>query len=109
MSKPPRIWVSNATPKKGEVVRVRAQMEHVMESGLRTDPATGKVRPRNIVSRFEARLGNALLFSWEPGISIAQNPYIEFTFLARESGELNMLWKDEQGQTLTAQKAIAVS
>ena len=109
MSKPPRIWVSNASPKKGEVVRVRAQMEHVMESGLRTDPATGKVRPRNIVNRFEARLGNALLFTWEPGISIAQNPYIEFTFLARESGELNMLWKDEQGQTLNAQKAIAVS
>ena len=109
MSKPPRIWVSNATPKKGEVVRVRAQMEHVMESGLRTDPATGKVRPRNIVNRFEARLGSALLFTWEPGISIAQNPYIEFTFLARESGELNMLWKDEQGQTLNAQKAIAVS
>ena len=109
MSKPPRIWVSNASPKKGEVVRVRAQMEHVMESGLRTDPATGKVRPRNIVNRFEARLGNALLFTWEPGISIAQNPYIEVTFLARESGELNMLWKDEQGQTLNAQKAIAVS
>ena len=109
MSKPPRIWVSNANPKKGEVVRVRAQMEHVMESGLRTDPATGKVRPRNIVNRFEARLGSALLFTWEPGISIAQNPYIEFTFLARESGELNMLWKDEQGQTLNAQKAITVS
>ena len=109
MSKPPRIWVSNATPKKGEVVRVRAQMEHVMESGLRTDPATGKVRPRNIVNRFEARLGSALLFTWEPGISIAQNPYIEFTFLARESGELNMLWKDEQGQTLNSQKAITVS
>ena len=109
MSKPPRIWVSNATPKKGEVVRVRAQMEHVMESGLRTDPATGKVRPRNIVNRFEARLGSALLFTWEPGISIAQNPYIEFTFVARESGELQMQWKDEQGQTLSAQKTISVA
>ena len=108
-AKPPRVWVSNATPKKGEVLRVRAQMEHVMESGLRTDPATGKVRPRNIVNRFEARLGNTLLFSWEPGISIAQNPYIEFTFLARESGELNMVWKDEQGQTLSAHKTITVA
>ena len=54
-AKPPRVWVSNANPKKGEVLRVRAQMEHVMESGLRTDPATGKVRPRNIVNRFEER------------------------------------------------------
>lgn len=109
MSKPPRVWVSNATPKKGEVLRVRAQMEHVMESGLRTDPATGKVRPRNIVNRFEAKLGNSLLFTWEPGISIAQNPYIEFTFMARESGELHMQWKDEQGQTVSTQKTITVA
>ena len=65
--------------------------------------------PRNIVSRFEAKLGNTLLFAWEPGISIAQNPYIEFTFVARESGELNMQWKDEQGQTLSAQKTISLT
>ena len=107
--KPPRIWISNATPKKGEVLRVRAQIEHTMESGLRTDSSTGKLRPRNIVTRFEARLGNQLLFTWEPGISIAQNPYIEFTFAARESGELRMLWKDDEGQTVSAQKPITVS
>lgn len=106
--KPPRVWISNATPKKGEALRVRAQIEHIMESGLRHD-ADGKPRPRNIVTRFEARLGQALLFSWEPGISVAQNPYIEFTFLARESGELNLLWKDDQGQTVKAGKSITVS
>ena len=107
MQKPPRIWISNATPKQGEVVRVRAQIEHIMESGLRTD-AAGNIRPRNIVTRFEARLGSALLLAWEPGISVAQNPYIEFTFLARESGELHLLWKDDAGQALSAQKSIAV-
>lgn len=109
MKKPPRIWTSNATPKKGEVLRVRAQIEHTMESGLRTDPATGKIRPRNIVTRFEARLGSALLFVWEPGIAVSQNPYIEFTFLARESGELVLHWKDDSGQTLSAQKTITVA
>lgn len=108
-SKPPRIWVSNASPKKGEVLRVRAQIEHVMESGLRTDPATGKLRPRNIVNRFEARLDDALLFAWTPGISVAQNPYIEFTFLARQSGTLHFHWKDEGGQALKAEKAITVA
>ena len=105
--KPPRVWISNASPKKGEVLRVRAQIEHVMESGLRQDEA-GKIRPRNIVTRFEAHLGTALLFAWEPGISISLNPYIEFTFLARESGDLNFLWKDDTGETLTAKKAITV-
>lgn len=108
-TKPPRIWVSNATPKKGEVLRVRAQMEHVMESGLRTDPATGQVRPRNIVNRFEALLGDALLFAWTPGISVAQNPYIEFTFVARQSGTLHFHWKDDAGQSLKAEKAITVA
>ena len=107
MSKPPRIWVSNANPKKGEVLRVRAQIEHVMESGLRTDEA-GKIRPRNIVTRFEARLGPTLLFAWEPGIAVSQNPYIEFTFLARESGELHLHWKDDTGQALSAQKTITL-
>ncbi len=105
--KPPRIWISNATPKKGELLRVRAQIEHIMESGLRTD-AEGKIRPRNILTQFEAKLGNALLFAWEPGISVSQNPYIEFTFLARESGDLNFFWKDDTGETLTAKKAITV-
>lgn len=105
--KPPRVWISNASPKKGEVLRVRAQIEHIMESGLRTDEA-GKIRPRNIVTRFEARLGDALLFSWEPGISVSQNPYIEFTFLARESGELRLHWKDDAGQSVSASKSIAV-
>ena len=109
MQKPPRIWVSNVNPKKGEVLRVRAQIEHIMESGLRTDPATGKIRPRNIVTRFEAKLGSSLLFAWEPGISIAQNPYIEFTFLARTSGELNMVWKDDAGQSVSAQKTITMA
>ncbi|WP_027995125.1 thiosulfate oxidation carrier complex protein SoxZ [Simplicispira psychrophila] len=107
MQKPPRIWVSNATPAKHEVLRVRAQMEHTMESGLRQD-AEGKLRPRNIVTRFEARLGNTLLFSWEPGISVSQNPYIEFTFLARESGVLHLHWKDDTGQMLSTQKTITV-
>lgn len=108
MQKPPRIWISSTTPQKGDVLRVRAQMEHPMESGLRRD-ANGKVRPRNIVTRFEARLGSALLFVWSPGIAVAQNPYIEFTFLARDSGELTMQWKDDTGQSLSTQKTITVA
>lgn len=106
--KPPRIWISNATPKKNEVLRVRAQIEHVMESGLRTD-ANGKVRPKNIVNHFEASLGNTLIFKWDPGISISQNPYIEFTFLTRESGDLVMTWKDDAGMTMSAKKTITVA
>lgn len=109
MNKPPRIWISNPNPKAGEVVRVRAQMEHVMETGLRIDPATHQPRPRHIVTFFEAKLAGKPIFEWNLGTSISQNPYIEFTFKARQSGDLTMLWKDDQGQTLTASKPITVS
>lgn len=107
-AKPARIWISNARPAKGEVVRVRAQIEHPMESGLRSD-AAGNPRPRNIVRSFEARLGGQLLFAWEPGIGIAQNPYIEFTFAARESGELVMVWVDDQAASVEARKTLTLA
>ncbi|MDO5623094.1 MAG: thiosulfate oxidation carrier complex protein SoxZ [Pseudomonadota bacterium] len=108
--RPPRVWVSNPKPTKDEVLRVRAQIEHIMESGLRIDPDTGKPRPRHIVTRFEARFGpeRALLFAWQPGISIARNPYIEFTFIARQSGELQLHWEDDQGRTLHDKRSITV-
>lgn len=107
-NKPPRVWVSNAKPAKGELVRVRAQIEHPMESGLRLD-ANGQVRPRHIISKFEARFGPHQLMSWEPGISISPNPYIEFTFLARESGELVMVWTDEKGPSIEARRTITLA
>lgn len=110
MQKKPRIWISSTTPKAGELLRVRAQMEHIMESGLRLD-AEGKPRPRNIMNKFEARFGpdRTLLFAWAPNISIARNPYIEFTFIARQSGELHLQWTDDQGRTLQATRPITVA
>lgn len=108
MTKPPRIWVSNLKPVNNEVVRVRAQIEHPMESGLRTDE-TGNIRPRYILSKFEAKFGKNMLFLWEPSISVAPNPYIEFTFMARQSGELVMVWSDEKGLSLEARRMITIS
>ena len=108
MKQPPRVWVSNENPQAGDILRVRAQIEHPMETGLRTDPATGQIRPRHILNHFEAKLDEALLFVWDPGTSIAQNPYIEFNLKAHRSGRLQLLWRDDQGATLSATKTITV-
>ncbi len=108
MSRPPRIWMSSATPAKGEIVRVRAQIQHVMESGLRLD-LDGSPIPRRMLTRFEAMFNGALLMEWLPEIGISQNPYIEFTFAARESGTLRMVWRDDQGLKLEAEREIALA
>lgn len=103
----PRIWISNATPKRGELVRVRALIEHRMESGMRVGD-DGELVARNIVSRFEARLDNDLLFVWQPETAVSQNPYIEFTFAAVRSGELTMTWTDDDGAVVSGGRSLAV-
>lgn len=108
MANPPRIWISNETPAQGEIVRVRAQVVHVMESGLRLDE-TGAPIPRDTLERFEARLGAAVLLDWQPETAVAQNPYIEFTFKARESGILKMTWTDARGIFAEAEKEITLA
>lgn len=104
----PRIWISNASPAYGEMVRVRALIEHRMESGMRLD-AEGKTIPRNIVSQFESRLDDELLFTWQPETAVSQNPYIEFTFVARRSGELRLRWVDDTGQVIDGSKSLTVT
>lgn len=103
----PRIWISNDAPKQGEVVRVRALIEHRMESGMRLD-ANGNTIPRNIVSTFEVSLDDELLFTWQPETAVSQNPYIEFTFVARKSGELGMKWVDDEGAVINGSKTLTV-
>lgn len=106
MSKP-RIWISNANPAANEVVRVRALVEHRMESGLRLD-STGEKITRNIVNKLEAKLDGALLFTWQPETAVSQNPYIEFTFVATQSGELQMQWVDDEGHTINSTTTLTV-
>lgn len=105
---PARIWLSNATPEAGELVRVRAMITHRMETGLRLD-ADGKATEKNIIHTFTAKLDDELLFSWYPETAISQNPYIEFTFVARRSGELNLKWTADNDEVFTGSSRLTLS
>ncbi len=103
-----RVWISTKTPKAGELVRVRALVTHRMETGLR--PAEdGSTKERNIIHTFEAKLNDQLLFSWFPETAISQNPYIEFTFKANQTGRLSMQWTDDEGQVITDDLELSLS
>ncbi|MBK4216854.1 thiosulfate oxidation carrier complex protein SoxZ [Paracoccus caeni] len=104
---PPRIWISNETPAQGEVVRIRAQIVHPMETGFRID-AAGQPMPENLLQGFQAHLDDDLLMEWQPETAISQNPYIEFTFAARRSGALRMVWTDQSGDIATVTREITV-
>lgn len=104
----PRIWVSNANPESGETIRVRAVIVHRMETGLRLN-SEGETISRNIINKFTATFNDQLLFKWEPETAIAQNPYLEFTFVVRNSGTLSMLWEDDEQQVISSETEITVN
>lgn len=104
----PRIWLSNTSPAKNENVRVRAVIVHRMDTGLRLNH-DGEAIARNIINHFTATFNQQLLFEWQPETAIAQNPYLEFTFKARESGTLTMRWEDDAGKVFTSDTEITLS
>lgn len=108
MSRPPRIWISNETPAPGEIVRIRAQVVHPMETGFRFGP-DGQPLPENIVTRFQAMLDGELLMEWQPETGVSQNPYIEFTFAALRGGLLRMVWTDDSGDIAEAEQEIVLA
>lgn len=108
MSTPPRIWISNRSPKKGEIVVVRAMVQHPMETGLRKQ-ASGELIPRKIINKFDCTLNGKSVLSWNIETGVAANPYLEFRFKAEEAGELKMAWIDDDKTTIEAVEKITLS
>lgn len=108
MSTPPRIWLSNRSPKKGEIVTVRAMVQHPMETGLRKQ-ASGDLIPRKIVNKFEATLNGKPVLAWNLETGVSANPYLEFRFKAEEAGDLKMVWTDDDKSTIETAEKITLS
>ena len=97
-----------ATAKPGEIIEIKTLISHDMESGQRKD-AEGKVIPRKIIKRFEAKFADKLVFAadWHP--SISANPYQSFFMKATETGELTFAWTDDDGSVYKAAAKLTVA
>ena len=85
-----------ASAKAGEIIEVRTLISHIMETGLRRD-AEGKVVPRDILVRFEARFEGQLVFAMDLAQAISANPYIAFPFKVEKAGKFDFTWSNEAG------------
>ena len=81
--------------------RLRALLDHPMESGLRED-ARGNPIAANYIRKVEVKLGERQLFLSDWGSNLSKNPYfsIEFEGAAVED-ELSIEWEDNEGKTRT--------
>lgn len=108
MSTPPRIWISNRSPKKGDIVIVRAMVQHPMETGLRKQ-TSGELIPRKIINKFDAALNGKQVIAWHLETGISPNPYLEFRFKAEEAGELKMVWTDDDKSVIETAEKISLT
>ena len=96
------------TARRGEVVEIRALIQHPMETGQRWDGRGGLVG-RDIVSRIECRYDGELVFAADLWPAIAANPMVSFFTVATASGTLSLKWTGDNGFEHSENVAITVA
>ena len=95
------------TAAAGELVEIKALIQHPMESGFRRG-SRGEAIPRDIITRFECTYLGETVFAADFHPAVAANPILTFWIRARESGTLNFEWTDQNGQQWSDAAAIRV-
>lgn len=93
--------------KRGEIFEIKTLITHPMETGYRRDDM-GKAIPRDIISLFTVSYGDGEIFRMDLFPGVAANPFIAFTTIATESGDIEFRWQDEKGETLVQRATITV-
>lgn len=97
-----------AEAKKGEIIDIKALIRHPMETGYRVD-SVGKPIPRHIVQRFSVTYAGEEVFSMDLTQGVAANPFIAFSTIATQTGELVFTWEDDLGEVVTVSKTLTVT
>lgn len=95
------------TATEGEVIELKAMIQHEMESGFRRGQM-GEQIPRDILKQFECVYNDEVVFSAEFFPAIAANPFLSFHIRAGRSGTLLFRWTDQQGETFSEQVSLEV-
>lgn len=82
--------------RRGEIIVIRALLEHPMETGYRYT-TRGERIARDIIERFVCLLAGETVFEATLHPAIAANPYFAFALRAEASGELSFVWIDGKG------------
>ncbi len=98
------------TAKAGEIIEIKALVQHPMETGYRRS-SDGDMLPRDLIRTFTCRFvagasatnaasasdAGELVFAATFHAAIAANPYLSFNFRAASSGMLFFMWEGDKG------------
>jgi len=92
----------------GELIEIRALVQHPMESGFRPDEQ-GRAIPRHIIRSFTCHYGGLEVFRADLHPAVAMNPYFMFHVRAIDSGEFVFRWEDDRGGVAIASSRLTVT
>ena len=96
-----------AKAKKGEIIEIKAQITHDMETGQRKD-AGGMPLARRIIKKFVCTWNGEVVISADWYTAMSANPLITFTALAEKSGPIKLAFHDDTGEIYETIVEVAV-
>lgn len=84
-----------------QIARARFELNHPNHTGMVLDQITLHYIPLRMVSRIEARQGDALVFEMTGSITLAQNPVVEFDYVTGGATEMVLTAEDTDGAAWT--------
>ena len=96
------------TAKAGDIVEIRAIIQHPMENGFRLN-SQGTTIPVDIITDFACSYDGQEVFrvQLEPGLSA--NPYFSFSLRATQTGQVDFWWRDQDGVVTEASEQLEVT
>ena len=77
-------------------------------TGFRRDNV-GRAIPRDIITRFTCTYAGEEVFRMDLFTGVAANPFVAFTTIATETGDLVFEWTDQHGTVTREQARITVA
>src|SRR5436190_22302219 len=96
-----------AKARRGDIVEIRALIQHEMETGFRVD-SMGKVFPRDIITDFVCTYNGEEVFRADLHPAVAANPFFAFSTVASESGVIAFEWTGDNGFSASVSRNITV-
>ena len=90
-----RIQVTSPV-RRGQAMEVRLLLQHPMETGFRYD-FSGTAIPKNVIHSLSAEYGGRTVFRARMGSGVAANPLLQFWVRPDQSGDILVVWEDDQG------------
>jgi sulfur-oxidizing protein SoxZ len=96
-----------AKARRGEVIEIKALIQHNMETGFRYTTAGERIA-RDIIHTFAARYNGEEIFRAELHAALSANPFVTFHTVAAESGVIELQWTGDNGFAAREQARIVV-